>query len=339
MKLSVSLIEDCLNYIQDADQIVITNHLNPDGDAVGSALGLAMILKALQKKVKVVMPNNYPDFLKWMQGTDEVVFFEGDEEKATQFVEDADLIFHLDYNALKRSGPMAELLTRATAKKIVIDHHQQPDDFPDVLISETEMSSTCEMIYHFATALGFENALNIDIAECLYTGIITDTGNFRFSGTTPITHAVAGHLLDLGVKPHEVASRVYDNNSMNRMGLLGRTLDRMEVLPQYRTAIMSLSTDDLSHFQYKKGDTEGFVNFGLSIQGIQLSIFLSEKDGLIKMSFRSKGDFDVNLMARNLFNGGGHLNAAGAASDLSLSETIQRIKDVLPEYGKDLQNI
>ncbi len=338
MKMSSTTIEQCRELIASSERIVITNHVNPDGDAIGSAVGLQLILEAFGKSSTIVVPNDYPDFLKWMEGPSKPIVFEKEKQQATDIVQNADLIFHLDYNALKRSGPMEEVLTSAKAKRIVIDHHQQPDDFADVLISETTMSSTCEMVYHFATLLGMNDKITLPSAECLYTGIITDTGNFRFSGTTPVTHEVAARLLEKGVKPHDIAARVYDNNSVNRLGLLGRTLERMVVLPEYKAVLMSLSADDLAEFNYQKGDTEGFVNYGLSISGIMLSIFLSEKDGLIKMSFRSKGDFNVNLMARQLFDGGGHVNAAGAVSELSLEATLKKIKAELPNYSNELHN-
>ena len=338
MNMSPSTIEQCKQLIANSQNIVITNHVNPDGDAIGSAVGLQLILDAFGKTSTIVVPNDYPDFLKWMEGTAQPTVFEKETTLATDLVNNADLIFHLDYNALKRSGPMEEVLISAKAKRIVIDHHQQPDNFADVLISETTMSSTCEMVYHFANLLGMNSNITLNAAECLYTGIITDTGNFRFSGTTPVTHEVAARLLEKGVKPHEIASRVYDNNSVNRLGLLGRTLERMKVLPEYGAVLMSLSAKDLAEFNYQKGDTEGFVNYGLSISGIKLSIFLSEKDGLIKISFRSKGDFNVNLMARKLFDGGGHVNAAGAVSELGLEATIEKIKQEFPKYVNELQN-
>jgi phosphoesterase RecJ-like protein len=338
MKLSPETIAQCQSLIARSNHIIITNHVNPDGDAMGSAVGLQLILQSAGKASTIVVPNPYPDFLKWMEAGNAPVVYEEDISEASSLVKKADLIIHLDYNALKRSGPMEEALTAATATRIVIDHHQQPDDFAEVLISETEMSSTCEMVYHFAVALGMQKHITTQAAECLYTGIITDTGNFRFSGTTPVTHTVAGSLLQKGVEPHIIASRVYDNNSVNRLGLLGRTLEKMQVLPQWSAVIMNLSAADLAEFNYKKGDTEGFVNYGLSVAGIVLSIFLTEKDGLVKISFRSKGEFNVNLMARQLFDGGGHVNAAGAVSELGLKETIEKIKAELPKYKDELQN-
>ena len=338
MKLSPSTIEACKKQIREANHILITTHVNPDGDAVGSALGLKAILSAAGIDSKVVVPNDYPDFLKWMTGTADVLSFEDNQAEATALVQKADLIFHLDYNSLNRSGDMEEVLRSSRAQRIIIDHHQQPEATDGILISEPGMSSTCEMIYHFVVDIDMENYVNLAAAECLYTGLITDTGNFRFSSTTSRTHYVAGKLLDLGVKPHEIAGWVYDNNSMNRLALLGRTLDRMEIMPEFCTAVMSLSGEDLSKFEYQKGDTEGFVNYGLSVKGIAMSVFFSEKDGMIKISFRSKGDFNVNKLARELFDGGGHVNAAGAVSKLSLPQAIQKLKDVLPDYKDELQN-
>lgn len=338
MKISDNVIESSGKLIKEAKNILITNHVNPDGDAIGAAMGLKSILASIGKDVQVVVPNDYPTFLKWMKGSHEVLFFNNQPELAKEVVAKADLIFHLDYNSLKRSGPMQEVLEKAAAKRIVIDHHQQPDDFAEILISEPTLSSTCEMVYHFAAALGWESNIDRAAGECLYTGIITDTGNFRFSGTSPETHRVAASLLQLGVKPHEVASRVYDNNSVNRLGLLSRTLDRMEVLPAFHTAIMSLSAEDLRNYNYQRGDTEGFVNYGLSVEGIKMSVFVVDKDGQVKMSFRSKGEFDVNKLARKHFNGGGHLNAAGALSDKDFEGTLSKLKEIVKEYENELQN-
>ncbi len=338
MKMTPSIIESCKKQIGNSEKIVITTHVNPDGDAIGSALGLWSILAQAGKSSTVIVPNEYPEFLKWMDGSDEVMVFESQKEKATDIVEGADLVFHLDYNALKRSGPMHEVLTGIKADRITIDHHQQPEDFGGILISDPEMSSTCEMIFHFALNLEMEDQISKAGAECLYTGLITDTGNFRFSSTSPHTLRVAARLLEVGVKPHEIASRVYDINTENRLGLLSRALEKMEVLHEYRAVLMNLSSDDLETFHYEKGDTEGFVNYGLSVKDVVLSVFVSEKSDVVKLSFRSKGEFDVNTMAREHFNGGGHVNAAGAVSELSLEETIKKLKALIPQYAEKLQN-
>lgn len=338
MKIDSSIITASKELIEKSRKIIITNHTNPDGDAMGSALGLKNILEKAEKQATVIVPNDYPDFLKWMKGSEEVLIYEKNQDQANTLIEEADLIFHLDYNALKRGGNMQQVLTKAKAKRIVIDHHQQPEDFAQVLFSDVEMSSTCEMVFHFVKELGWEENIDKAAAECLYSGIMTDTGNFRFSSTHPLTHRVAARLLEIGVQPNAIASRIYDTNTRDRLALLGCALEKMEVLSDLHTAILHLSADDLQRYNYRKGDTEGFVNYGLSLEGVVLSIFISEKNDVVKMSFRSKGDFDVNLLAREYFNGGGHLNAAGAVSDLSLKETIEKLKDVLSQYENRLQN-
>lgn len=338
MILDSSLIDSFQTIFKTAKKLVITNHMNPDGDAMGSALGLAGVLKKKGFEVQVIVPNPYPRFLYWMNGNQKVMVYENDVEGCDTLIRESDLIIHLDYNALHRSGSMQGILESASAKKMMIDHHQQPDDFPDATYSDTSMSSTCEMVFHLVKALGWEDEITKKEADCLYTGIVTDTGGFRFGSTSPVTHQVAASLLFKGVRPQDIASKVYDTNSPERLKLLSRALENMELFPDLNAAIIHLSQKDLQEFNFKKGDTEGFVNYGLSIQGIKLSVFLAEKDGLIKMSFRSKGDFDVNQVARKYFNGGGHINAAGGATSDSLEDTIKRLKDVLPEYKTELNN-
>ncbi len=310
--------------------------MNPDGDAMGSALALAAVLIKRGFNVEVIVPNPYPSFLFWMKPDLKVNVYDSNVEECDRLIDEADLIIHLDYNALHRSGIMQEKLQESPAKKMMIDHHQQPDAFPDVTYSDTSMSSTCEMVFHLIKALGWEDDISKSEAECIYTGMITDTGNFRFSSTSPQTHLVASHLLAKGVEPHEIASKIYDTNSPDRLKLLSRALENMDLQLELNTAIIHLSQKDLQEFNFKKGDTEGFVNYGLSVKGIKLSVFLAEKDGLIKMSFRSKGNFDVNQLARKHFGGGGHINAAGGASSESLEETLKKLKSILPEYQSEL---
>lgn len=334
----VSRVKELIN---SAQKIVVTNHVNPDGDAVGSALALAALLHASSKNksIHVVMPNSYPQNLKWIEGSDQVVFFEQQQTQADSLIEQADLIFHLDYNSLKRAGPMEEILENSAAKKIIIDHHQQPDDFADAIYSDTGMSSTCEMIYHFASAMNWLSFFDTAIAEAIYCGIATDTGNFRFNSTTPTTHRAVAFLLEKGVEPGRVASLIYDSSRPDRLKLLSTALNNMEVLMEYRTAIIALSAEDLNRNNYQKGDTEGFVNYGLSMLGIELSIFVSEKDEKTKLSFRSKTHFDVNTFARKHFNGGGHKNAAGALSPFDFNGTLGKLKELIADYKSELQNL
>ena len=339
MQLSENQITSFKSWLKPQSSILITSHQNPDGDAIGSATALCGVLQKLGYHVQMIMPNDYADNLKWMTLAETVSFYESDTAFAAAEIADKDIIIHLDYNSLKRSGAMEEALASSPAKKIMIDHHQQPEDFADILVSDTSMSSTCEMVYHFLEALNWIEYLDKDLAEALYTGIATDTGNFRFSSTAPATHRVAAHLLALGVESQKVASRVYDSNTPSRFKLLGRALDSMEVLPQYHAAIISLSEKDLLECGFNNGDTEGFVNYGLSLIGIELSAFICPREGTLKMSFRSKTTFDVNTFARKHFKGGGHRNAAGGSSDLSLVNTIKRIKEILPKYAEELKEL
>jgi phosphoesterase RecJ-like protein len=324
------------SWLADRPSILITNHLNPDGDAVGSALGLSRVLQQQGHQVKVLMPNDYAANLKWMEGTSEVAFFDQDEVEGRRLIEEALLIIHLDYNHLGRSGPMEAALAAALAKKMVIDHHQQPDSFPDLLLSDVSMSSTCEMVFHLIDQMGWADLLDKCAAECFYTGIATDTGNFRFSSTSPATHRAVARLLELGVSSQKVASKVYDSNSPGRFKLLGKALSNMELFPAAHTALIYLTAEDLQEAGFQKGDTEGFVNYGLSLAGVELSIFAMPRDGKFKLSLRSKTGFDVNQMARQHFSGGGHRNAAGGSSELSLAETLNSIKEILPTYEEEL---
>ncbi len=330
MSIAMEAVQKAQHLIKQAQNIVITNHTGPDADAMGAALGLQLFLQHLGKAVQVVVPNVYAELLNFLPGSEEVLVYEENLE-AARVLSNADLIFHLDYNALGRSGPMEKALRHHPAKRILIDHHQQPERWPEVLYSDTGMSSTCEMIYHFAEAMHWLPVLNAQIATCLYVGIMTDTGNFRFSSTSPTTHRVVASLLEVGAVPHEIASAVYDSNSRDRLKLLSQALENMQVFEKEHTVLIPLSQKELTRFNFKKGDTEGFVNYGLSIKDIVLSIFCTENEDKIKLSFRSKGNFDVNQFARDHFEGGGHKNAAGGVSYLSLEQTLEKVKKLLPE--------
>lgn len=329
MAIPQDFIENCRELLNRPRRVVITNHVNPDGDAVGSSLALAAILQANGHRVKVLMPNNYPQNLKWLAGSDQVIFYEEQEMSARQVLGDAEVIFHLDYNGLARSGPMQEALASSNATKVVIDHHQEPEDWPDLLYSDVKMSSTSEMVFHFIKAMDWLGRLNRAIAEAIYTGIITDTGNFRFSSTSSSTHHAAAYLLEKGLEPAVVASRIYDQGSANRLALLATMLGQMEILPSGKAVLLHLSEQQLRQHKFQKGDSEGFVNYGLSIKGVEVSAFVVEKEGKVKLSFRSKTDFDVNRFARKHYDGGGHKNAAGAISEYNLPQTLENLKSQL----------
>ncbi|WMI64396.1 bifunctional oligoribonuclease/PAP phosphatase NrnA [Aestuariibaculum sp. YM273] len=321
-------------------KIVIVPHKNPDGDAIGSTLGLYHYLLKSNHQVHVIAPNDYPHFLKWMPDENKVLKYDTQKAESDELISDADIIFTLDFNALNRTGIMEAALAESTGIKIMIDHHQAPDDYALYTYSDVSMSSTCEMVYHFIDMLGDKNLVDANIASCLYAGIMTDTGSFRFPSTTSQTHRIIAELIDKGAKNSDIHNNIYDTNSYHRLQLLGCALTNLKVLPEHRTAFITLSQTELNKYDYKKGDTEGIVNYGLSLENIVLAaIFIEDKqEGIIKISLRSKGDFSVNDMSRSHFNGGGHINAAGGRSELSLSDTVEKFISILPSYNKALNN-
>lgn len=336
--MEVKDIKKTKTLLQSSENIVITCHKGPDGDAIGSSLSLFLYLKKLGKKTTVIVPDDFPFFLKWLPESEHIILYDADKEAANAIINNADLIFTLDFNALHRTGDMQEVLSNASAKFIMIDHHQQPDDYAEVTYSDTTICSTCQMVYHFIDALGDINTIDTDIANCIYTGIMTDTGSFRFRSTTSTTHRVIANLIDIGIDNAEIHQNVYDSNSYNRLQLLGKSLNNLKIIPELNTAYISLSADEQNEFNAQKGDTEGVVNYALSLQGIKLAALFKEDQntGLVKISLRSKGDFSVNEFSRAHFNGGGHTNAAGGASKLSLDETLEKFISILPNYKKEL---
>jgi phosphoesterase RecJ-like protein len=317
---------------------VIVGHKNPDGDAIGSCLGLANFLKQLDHQVTVVMPNDFPEFLKWIPETQTVINYEYDKDNVKKCLSEANLVFTLDFNALNRTGDLAPELTAAKANFILIDHHQEPDDYAFVTYSDVDMSSTSEMVYHFIEFMGGLNLLNKEIATQLYVGIMTDTGSFRFPATTATTHRVIAHLIEAGAPNSIIHQNIYDTNSPDRLKLLGVALNNMVKLPKYKTAYITMSQEELNNNNFKKGDTEGFVNYALSMKDVIFAIIFIEnkKEKIIKISLRSKGSFSVNDFSRKYFNGGGHTNAAGGKSLKTLSKTVEEFISILPRYIKEL---
>ncbi|MFY0713962.1 bifunctional oligoribonuclease/PAP phosphatase NrnA [Seonamhaeicola sp. NFXS20] len=321
-------------------KIVIVPHKNPDGDAIGSTLGLYHYLLKNNHKAQVITPNNYPNFLKWIPGEDTILKHDSQTKLCEELIHNADIIFTLDFNAFHRTGNMETVLSNSNAIKIMIDHHQAPDDYATYMFSDVTMSSTCEMIYHFIDMLGDLNLIDANIATCLYTGIMTDTGSFRFSSTTSTTHRIVANLIEKGANNATIHNNVYDTNSYNRLQLLGCALNNLKVIPEFKTAYITLSQKELNTYNYTKGDTEGVVNYGLSLEGVILAaIFIEDQqEGIIKISLRSKGNFSVNEMSRAHFNGGGHTNAAGGKSYATLKETVEKFISILPTYNKALNN-
>ncbi|MGB1392607.1 MAG: DHH family phosphoesterase [Flavobacteriaceae bacterium] len=333
-------ILDLKKILSNPKKVVIVPHKNPDGDAMGSTLGLCNYLKKLGHSAMVIAPNDYPEFLKWIPGTKDVLIHEENTSVAEAHISQADLIFTLDFNALHRCGAMETPIENSAAIKVMIDHHQQPDDYATYVYSDVSICSTCEMVYHFIEMMDDLEHIDVAIGEALYTGIMTDTASFRFSLTTSTTHRVIAHLIDVGVEKTHIHNAVYDTNSFGRLQLMGCALNNLKFLEPFKTAYISLTNKELDSHDFQKGDTEGLVNYGLSLKGAKFAVIFIEhkQEGIIKISFRSKGDFDVNTFARTHFNGGGHKNASGGRSNLNLEDTIAKFISILSEYKSELNS-
>jgi phosphoesterase RecJ-like protein len=316
-------LEQLKQWLDKPATVVIIPHKNPDGDAMGSCLAWQGMLNQLGHSTSVIAPNDYPTFLHWLPGHDGVLIYENDQEIANKLIAEADMVFTLDFNTLKRIDQMGARVAESAAKKVMIDHHQEPDDYADIMFSNPAIGSTCEFVFQIIDAIGLAKHINQDIASCLYTGIVTDTGSFRFPSVTSATHRAVATLIDAGANHSEIHEKIKDNARPDRLKLLGIALKNMVFISEYKTAYITISQDELDACNYQKGDTEGFVNYGLSVGGIEMAVLMTEskKEEMIKISFRSKGDLAVNLFAKTYFEGGGHINAAGGKSDKSLRET------------------
>ena len=319
-------------------KIVITTHKGPDGDAIGSSLGLLHLLKQLGHKVQIITPNEYAEFLHWLPGNSDVITYDGNEVKANKITNEAELIFLLDFSHLSRISTYADTIKNSNATKIMIDHHQDPDmDIADIIFSDISSCSTAQMVFEVMEAMNMTKYLNKAIAECLYVGIMTDTGSFKYASTSAKTHNVIAELINTGIENDKIHDLIYDNSSATRIQLLGYCLnEKLRLYPENNSAIISLTEDELKKFKFKKGDTEGFVNYALSIKGIKFAIFIAEKDGIVKLSLRSKGGFKVNKIANKYFSGGGHMNASGGVSEYSVNETIIKVEKILNKYKSEL---
>lgn len=326
-------LDELKSYLASPRSIVITAHFNPDGDAIGSSLALYHYLIKLGHTVHVIMPNDYPRFLHWLPGHAEVVNFEKHKEAAKTHIAGAEVIFCLDYNALKRTQDMEESLRAAKARKVLIDHHPEPEAFAEFELHTTAASSTAELIYDLIALMGDLERLDENIAICIYTGLLTDTGSFQFSCTTPKVHRIVAELMELGLDSTAVYERIYNNSSENRLRFFGYCWnERMYIDRKNHYAIIDVPIRDQLRYHLQRGDTEGLVNTPMQIDGISMSVMATEQEGYVKLSFRSKGEIDVNLLAREHFDGGGHRNAAGGKSKVSLAETVARLKQVVPDH-------
>ncbi len=326
-------LEGIQELLEGAKKIVIVTHWSPDGDAIGSSLGLKNFFNAtINANVTVVVPNSYPSFLHWMKGNNDVLLHTEHPEEVAEVVHEADVIFCLDFNHLGRINDLGLEVEKSSARKCIIDHHPQPGDFAEFILHDVKSSSTCELIYDFIEYLNGVSTIEKEIASCLYAGIMTDTGSFRFPSTSAKTHKVIAQLIEAGVDNSEIYNRVHDNCTEDKLRLLGFCLsEKIKVFKDSGTAYFALSSEELDRFNYQKGDTEGVVNYALSIAGIYFAAFIVERDGVVKMSFRSKGEFNVNEFAREHFSGGGHKNAAGGVSNVSLEETTAKFESLIPK--------
>lgn len=333
-------ISEIYSQLNEPKNIAITFHQKPDGDAMGSGLGLCNFLVQLGHSVSVISPTNWAAFLKWMPGAKQVIDFEMNNDKAMGALKKADWLFCLDFNVLSRTRKMEPVIKELDCVKILIDHHQQPqvDEF-DYGVSDTSKSSTAEMVFDFIKESGNDDKINISVAECLYAGVMTDTGSFRFNAASADVHRMVARLKETGFAHSQVHENLFDNFMESRFRFFGNTLlNRMEIFYEYNTALIAIPQSDLIKYNVKTGDTEGLVNFPLSIKGIKLAVVIIDRGDERKSSFRSKGGFDVNTFARKYFNGGGHFNASGGKNSEPLEEVVRQLKEAIKENKEALNS-
>ncbi len=325
-------IKEVKRLLQVPKDIVIITHRNPDGDAMGSSIALSLFLQRQGHSTHVIVPSEFPEFLDWLPQSDRVIVFDNDVDRSKEVIDRAEMIFLLDFNSMDRIDKLGDLLTRQGIPRVMIDHHLFPEPVADYIFSDTSASSTCEMVFDFIEQLNCLNDIDPPMGDALLTGMLTDTGSFKYS-TSPKLFRIVAELLERGVDDYRLQDLIFNSMSEKQLRLLGHCLaNRMEVLPEFRTAIIWLTKEDYNDFDIQRGDTEGIVNYLLRMRKVNLAAFIHEQPTIVKLSLRSKGDIDVQEMAKRHFRGGGHKNAAGGASFASLSSTIKRFKALLPEY-------
>lgn len=340
--ISKIIAEDLIHKVQraldTAEKIAIVVHVGPDGDAMGSSLGWWHYLMSIDKEPVVVVPTAFPNFLTWMPGSDKVMIYEGNEASCEEVLNAAELIFTLDFNVPSRMAKMEAAVMNAPALKILVDHHLHPGDYAKVAISYPEISSTSELIFRLICRLGDFSKINLACAECIYTGMMTDTGGFTYNSNKPEIYTIINELIKLGVDKDDIYRKVFNNYSADRMRLMGYALfSKMKIYPEYKAALITLTLRELQEFNFQNGDAEGLVNLPLSIDGVVFSVFMREDTDKIKISLRSQGTFPANKVSSDLFNGGGHLNAAGGESYISMQESVKKFEEALPNYKDFLE--
>ncbi len=328
-------MQELKNLLSAKQNVVITTHVNPDGDAIGSSVALLNFLIKMGHDVSVIVPNDYPDFLKWMKNDELIINYSNSKNESQEKIKNASLIFCLDFNNLNRINEIGDYISESKAKKVLIDHHLDPSDFYDFKIHDVKASATAELVYNFLIELD-SNAVDKDISEALYTGILTDTGSFKFS-MSPKVHKIVSDLMIRGVDIGFINNKIYDSNSLDKLKLIGYALsEKLEVISNGNAAYIVLSRKDLKDHNFKKGDTEGLVNYALSISNVNMAVLIIETKERIKFSFRSIGQFSVNEFAKKYFNGGGHKNAAGGSLEDKLSVALEKFLKDISKYSKDL---
>ena len=327
-------IDHFTKWFERADKIVIVSHVSPDGDAIGSSLGLAQFLDSQDKTVNVIVPNAFPDFLKWMPGSKDILLYDRYKEFADKLINEADIICCLDFNSWKRIEEMADSVATSPARKILIDHHLYPEDFCRIVISHPEISSTSELVFRLICRMGYFSDISREGAECIYTGMMTDTGGFTYNSNNREIYFIISELLSKGIDKDDIYRKVYNTYSESRLRLMGYVLSNMKVYREYNSALISLTKEEQGKFDYIKGDSEGFVNIPLSIKNVRFSCFLREdtERRIIKISLRSVGTFPCNKLAAEFFNGGGHLNASGGEFTGTMAEAKQVFEEALKKY-------
>ncbi|MBE8713633.1 DHH family phosphoesterase [Sphingobacterium hungaricum] len=330
--------EKNLYLLDEPKKIVITTHHKPDGDALGSSLGLYHWLKANKHQVNIILSSDFPTFLDWLPGREDVIIYPDQQEEAQELIDEADILFCLDYSALSRTNILEPVIREAKGQKWMIDHHLDPEDFADLCYWDSSAAATAQLVYTFIVdVVGDKNGITPEIATNLYSGIMTDTGSFRFRSTTSAVHHIIANLIDAGAKNWEIHEQIYNSSTESRLKFLGYCLlNCLEVIPEYNTALFAISKEDLAKFDITTGDTEGLVNYALSIKGVRLAGLFIDRTELIKLSLRSIGDIPCNEICKKHFNGGGHLNASGGSSTDDLLTTVNRFKAILPEYKEIL---
>ena len=339
MSISESSIRYLKQLLDEKTDVLITTHYNPDGDAIGSSLALYHFLSTQGIQATVLIPNELPSFLQWLPGIEQAVIYSANPDHGNTLIASADLIFSMDYNLLNRVKLFTDELRASDAKRIIIDHHIQPENAFDLVFSVTAVSSTAELLYQIIEEAGFANSITKEMSECLFVGIMTDTGSFSYACNRPETFQITANLIKAGLDVERIHRKVYDTYSESRMRLLGYCLgSNMKVLPEFATAYIWLTKEDLAKYDYQQGDTEGVVNYALSIQNVAVAALFSERGDRIRVSLRSKGEFSVNEFARKHFNGGGHRNAAGGDILMTMPETLAWFESLLPAYSDEIQS-